>query len=297
METLPDFSGRPAFDIVAPTRHDLPIVLNSPHSGSCYPHEFLAASRLDAQAIRRSEDTHMDTLMLEAAALGAPLLRANFPRAWLDVNREPYELDPKMFAGALPTYANIRSLRVAGGLGTIARIVAEREEIYARPLPVDAALARIDLVYKPYHRVLRRLVVDTGAAFGLAPLIDCHSMPSTVRGAFGRPRPDIVLGDRYGTSCASDLTDLSTRILTRRGYAVARNKPYAGGFITEHYGQPARGLHAMQIEVNRSLYMDERTLERHSGFTRISADLAYLVSELGNAFEAGFLSARPEAAE
>ncbi len=296
METFPDFSGRPAFEVVAPRCHDLPIVLSSPHSGSCYPVDFLAASRLDAQAIRRSEDTHVDALMLEAAALGAPLLRANFPRAWLDVNREPYELDPKMFAGALPTYANVRSVRVAGGLGTIARIVAEREEIYARPLAVDAALARIDAVYKPFHRVLRQLVVDTRAAFGLAVLIDCHSMPSTVRGGYGRPRPDVVLGDRYGTSCAPELTDLSAQILTRRGYAVSRNKPYAGGFITEHYGQPARGLHTVQIEVNRSLYMDERTLATHGGFVQLSADLAHLVRELGKAFEAGFLS-QPEAAE
>ena len=296
METPPDFFGRPAFAVIAPSRHALPVVLSSPHSGSFYPEEFLAASRLDAQAIRRSEDTHVDALMLAAAALGAPLLAANFPRAWLDVNREPYELDPKMFTGSLPTYANVRSVRVAGGLGTIARIVAEREEIYARPLPVDAALARIDLVYKPYHRVLRQLVVDTRAAFGLALLIDCHSMPSTMRGNFGRTRPDIVLGDRYGTSCARELTDLSAQILARRGYAVARNKPYAGGFITEHYGQPARGLHAMQIEVNRNLYMDERSLERHGGFAQLSADLAYLVSELGKAFAAGFLS-RPEAAE
>ncbi len=296
METFPDFSGGPAFEVVAPPRHDLPVVLSSPHSGSRYPDDFLAASRLDAQTIRRSEDTHVDALMLEAGALGAPLLRANFPRAWLDVNREPYELDPKMFAGALPTYANVRSVRVAGGLGTIARIVAEREEIYASPLQVDTALARIDLIYKPFHRVLRQLVVDTRAAFGVAVLIDCHSMPSTVRGGYGRPRPDIVLGDRYGTSCAPELTDLSAQILTRRGYAVSRNKPYAGGFITEHYGQPGRAMHAMQIEVNRSLYMDERTLETHGGFVQLSADLAHLLHELGLAFEAGFLS-RPEAAE
>ena len=296
METPPDFFGRPAFEVIAPRRHALPIVLSSPHSGSCYPEEFLAASRLDAQAIRRSEDTHVDTLMLEAAALGVPLLHANFPRAWLDVNREPYELDPKMFTGALPTYANVRSVRVAGGLGTIARIVSEREEIYARPLAVEAALARIDRVYKPYHRVLRQLVVDTSAAFGLAVLIDCHSMPSTVRGGFGRARPDIVLGDRYGASCAPELTDLSARILARHGYSVTRNKPYAGGFITEHYGRPGRGLHAMQLEVNRGLYMDERTLETHGGFAQLSADLACLMGELGTAFEAGFLS-RPEAAE
>jgi len=296
METPPDFAGLPAFDVIMPDRRRFPIVINSPHSGSHYPSDFLATSRLDRQAIRRSEDTHVDTLALAAAALGAPLLKANFPRAWLDVNREPYELDPKMFAGTLPTYANVRSVRVAGGLGTIARIVSEREEIYAEPLPVEAALARIDAVYKPYHRVLRQLVLDTRTTFGLAVLIDCHSMPSIVRGGQGRMRPDIVLGDRYGTSCASELTDLSAQILGRRGYSVNRNKPYAGGFITEHYGQPARNVHAMQIEVNRALYMDERTLERSVGFARLAEDLAHLIGELGAALEAGFLS-RPEAAE
>jgi N-formylglutamate amidohydrolase len=296
METPPDFDGRPAFEVVEPRRRALPIVLNSPHSGTLYPGDFLAVSRLDQRSIRRSEDTHVDSLVLDAAALGAPLLKANFPRAWLDVNREPYELDPKMFAGSLPTYANVRSVRVAGGLGTIARIVSESEEIYARPLPVEVALARIDAVYKPYHRTLRQLVIETRAMHGLAVLIDCHSMPSMVRGGHGRIRPDIVLGDRYGTSCATELTDLAAQILGRGGYSVSRNKPYAGGFITEHYGQPARGVHAMQIEVNRSLYMDERTLDRSSGFQRLSSDLAHLVGELGGAFEAGFLS-RPEAAE
>ncbi len=296
METPPDFASGPAFEVIAPSRRTLPIVLNSPHSGSDYPADFLATSRLDRQAIRRSEDTHVDELAEHAARLGAPLLRANFPRAWLDVNREPYELDPKMFDGALPTYANVRSVRVAGGLGTIARIVSESEEIYAQPLPVEAALARIDAVYKPYHRVLRQLVVETRAAFGLAVLIDCHSMPSIVRGGNSRHRPDIVLGDRYGTSCASELTDLAAQILGRRGYSVSRNKPYAGGFITEHYGQPTRGIHAMQVEMNRCLYMNERTLEKTSGFAELSDDLARLVGELGAAFEAGFLS-RPEAAE
>jgi N-formylglutamate amidohydrolase len=296
METSPNFAGRPAFEVIALARHELPVVLSSPHSGCCYPDDFLAASRLDRQTIRGSEDTHVDALMLEAVALGAPLLKANFPRAWLDVNREPYELDPKMFAGSLPTYANIRSVRVAGGLGTIARVVSEREEIYASPLAVEAALARIDLVYKPFHRLLRQLVVDTRATFGVALLIDCHSMPSNGRGGHARLRPDIVIGDRYGTSCVPELTDLSAQILARRGYSVSRNKPYAGGFITEHYGQPGRGMHALQIEVNRSLYMDERTLEKHSRFAHISADLAHLVGELGRAIEAGFLS-RPEAAE
>jgi N-formylglutamate amidohydrolase len=289
-------AGKPPFEIVAPPVQRLPVVLNSPHSGSCYRDDFLAASRLDEKAIRRSEDSYVDDLVAPAAALGCPLLKANFPRAWLDVNREPYELDPKMFAGSLPTYANVRSVRVAGGLGTIARIVSESEEIYAHPLEVGDALARIDAVYKPYHRALRQLVLDTRTEFGVVVLLDCHSMPSTVRGMHGRMRPDIVLGDRYGTSCASELTDFAARILSGLGYSVSRNKPYAGGFITEHYGQPARGLHAMQIEFNRNLYMDERTLAKTARFDTLSADLARLIAALTAAFDDGFL-ARPEAAE
>jgi N-formylglutamate amidohydrolase len=290
------FSGKPVFEVIAPGKQRLPLVLNSPHSGSVYPDDFLASSRLDQRSIRRSEDTWVDELFLRAAAIGCPLLRANFPRAWLDVNREPYELDPKMFEGSLPTYANVRSVRVAGGLGTIARIVSETEEIYTGPLAVEAALARIDTVYKPYHRTLRQLVLHTRAEFGLAVLIDCHSMPSTVRGMHTKLRPDIVLGDRYGTSCATELTDLAAQVLTRFGYSVSRNKPYAGGFITEHYGQPTRGLHALQIEINRQLYMDEKTLERGSRFDTLAADLARLVGALTEAFDAGFLM-RNEAAE
>src|SRR5690606_5975046 len=243
------------------------------------------------------EDTYVDELVAAGAAAGCPLLKANFPRAWLDVNREPYELDPKMFDGRLPTYANIRSVRVAGGLGTIARIVSESEEIYAGRLDVGEALGRIDLVYKPYHRTLRQLVLATRASFGLAVLIDCHSMPSTVRGMHGRQRPDVVLGDRYGTSCSSELTDFTASALTRLGYSVARNKPYAGGFITEHYGQPASALHAMQIEVNRNLYMNEQTLAKTAGFPSLQADLGGIIRALGEAFEAGFLTPRPEAAE
>jgi len=287
---------RPPFDIIAPREQLLPIVFDSPHSGSYYPAEFLSLTRLDERSIRRSEDSYVDELIAPSVGLGAPLLRANFPRAFVDVNREPYELDPKMFAGSLPTYANVRSVRVAGGLGTIARIVSESEEIYAGPLHVEEGLARIDAVYKPYHRALRELIVDTHNRFGFAVLLDCHSMPSTVRGGSGRLRPDVVIGDRYGTSCAGELTDATAQCLTRLGYSVSRNKPYAGGFITEHYGQPGRGLHAMQIEVNRCLYMDERTLAKTQGFARLAADLSRLTAELARYFAAGLLT-RPEAAE
>jgi N-formylglutamate amidohydrolase len=289
-------SGTPPFEVLAPARQALPVVFNSPHSGRDYPAAFLASSRLDPRTIRRSEDTFVDELFAPAVALGAPLLKANFPRAWLDVNREPYELDPKMFDGTLPSYANVRSMRVAGGLGTIARIVSESEEIYSGPLPVEEGLARIDAVYKPYHQALRDLIVSTHAAFGVAVLIDCHSMPSSVRGGSGRLRPDMVLGDRYGTSCAGELTDVVAHSLTRLGYSVSRNKPYAGGFITEHYGQPTRGLHAMQIEVNRCLYMDESGFEKTGGFARLVADVSRLIQDLAREFAAGLL-VRAEAAE
>ncbi len=292
-----DLDGKPLFEILAPSEQLVPLVFNSPHSGRFYPPAFLAASRLDERAIRRSEDSYIDELFLPAVAAGAPLLRANFPRAWLDVNREPYELDPKMFAGSLPTYANVRSVRVAGGLGTIARIVSESEEIYAGPLHVEEGLARIDGVYKPYHRTLRELMNETLVGFGAAVLIDCHSMPSTVRGASGRLRPDIVLGDRYGTSCAAALTDFTAHCLGRFGYSVSRNKPYAGGFITEHYGQPSRGLHSLQVEVNRCLYMDEQSLQKTGGYDRVRADIARLVAELARAFAGGLLLAGREAAE
>jgi len=277
------------FEVLLPENQVVPLVFNSPHSGRAYAADFLASSRLDEWAIRRSEDSYVDELFLPAVSLGAPLMRANFPRAWLDVNREPYELDPKMFSGSLPHYVNVRSVRVAGGLGTIARIVSESEEIYARPLNVDDALARIDQVYKPYHDALRKLLTATRAAFGFAVLIDCHSMPSSVRGGTGRLRPDIVIGDRYGTSCAGEVTDLAGQILTQLGYSVSRNKPYAGGYITEHYGQPNRGIHALQIEVNRCLYMDETTLMRTAGFSQLCQDLSLFVSELASAIDAGLL--------
>jgi N-formylglutamate amidohydrolase len=272
--------GVPPFEIVEPDARRIPFVYNSPHSGRRYSPDFLAASRLDARAIRRSEDTLVDELFMPVVGLGAPLLRANFPRAWLDVNREPYELDPRMFAGRLPSYANIRSLRVAGGLGTIARMVSETDEIYAGPLSVDEGLRRIETVYMPYHKALRRLLAETHGAFGHAVLIDCHSMPSSVRGGPARTRPDFVLGDRHGTSCAAELTDRAATTLGGLGYNVARNRPYAGGFITEHYGRPLRGLHALQIEVNRALYLDEATLEPTGGFAGLRADLGRLAEAL-----------------
>ena len=249
-------------------------MFNSPHSGRVYPRAFLSAARLDLAVLRRSEDSFVDDLVLGVVGSGIPLMRAHFPRCYVDVNREPYELDPRMFEGRLPSFANTRSMRVAGGLGTVARVVGDAQEIYDRRLPVDDALRRIETLYKPYHRALRRLVTTVHRDFGAAILVDCHSMPSTAGAKDERPRADVVLGDRYGTSCVGAVADTVEQTLRDLGYLVSRNKPYAGGFITEHYGNPAAGFHSIQLEVNRALYMDERRYEPVASFARLAADLS-----------------------
>jgi N-formylglutamate amidohydrolase len=284
----------PPFEIVDPVELSTALVFNSPHSGRTYPRAFVEASRLDAMALRRSEDSFVDDLVAPVVALGAPLMKAHFPRAYLDVNREPYELDPRMFDGRLPSFANTRSMRVAGGLGTIARVVGDAQEIYARRLPVEDALLRIELLYKPYHRALQRLIQRAHRSFGLALLVDCHSMPSC-NGRDDQPKADFVIGDRYGTSANGVFADVIDHVLRSRGYVVMRNKPYAGGFITEHYGNPAADCHALQLEINRGLYMDERKLERGRGFDAVAGDLMAVAEalrdEVGDMLGGGRLAA------
>ncbi|MFC5756190.1 MULTISPECIES: N-formylglutamate amidohydrolase [unclassified Rhizobium] len=282
---MPEIREYELFEVHEPVSQTIPFVYNSPHSGRIYPPEFIAQSRLEGISIRRSEDHYVDELFGAAVELGAPLLLANFPRAYLDVNREPYELDPRMFDGLLPPYANINSLRVAGGLGTIPRIVAENMEIYARRLPVQEGLDRVESVYKPYHSTLRRLIARTHVQFGFGVLIDCHSMPGNVRVAGSNARPDFIIGDRYGTSASAELSRTAIGILEEMGFAAIRNKPYAGGFITEHYGRPSRGLHALQIEVNRSIYVDEITLEKRPDFDLVAAAITSFMRQMADYIE------------
>jgi len=278
---MTDFDGElPPFEIMEPAEWRAPIIFNSPHSGSAYPDDFLRASRIDLPSLRRSEDSFMDELIADLLSRGFPVVRVHFPRCYVDVNREPYELDPRMFAGRLPSFANTRSMRVAGGLGTIPRVVGDGQEIYRDRLSVDEALHRIETLYKPYHRALRRLINRVHQQFGTVVLVDCHSMPSVGVSRDEPRRPDMVIGDRYGTSCASLLPDLFEEVLGRLGYSVGRNKPYAGGFITEHYGNPTSGLHAIQIELNRAIYMDERRRERGPRFAQVASDLAVLAEVL-----------------
>ncbi len=273
------------FEVLEPEALRIPFVYNSPHSGRRYPVSFVEQSRLDGVAIRRSEDHYVDELFAAATDLGAPMLLAHFPRAYLDVNREPYELDPRMFSGSLPPYANINSIRVAGGLGTIPRIVAENMEIYPRRLPVEEAMLRIEAIYKPYHACLRKLVARTHTRFGYAVLIDCHSMPGNIRVASSGVRHDIIIGDRYGTSASAELSAAALEILESMGFAAVRNKPYAGGFITEHYGRPVRGLHALQVEINRSLYIDETSLVKKPEFAAIANAISSFMRQMADFVE------------
>ena len=203
----------PPFSIAGAESQCVPIIFNSPHSGRVYPSVFVEASRLSAQALRKSEDSYVEELLASAPDHGAVLMHAHFPRAYIDINREPYELDPLLFNGRLPDFVNSQSLRAIGGLGTIARLVNDKEEIYSGPLSLETAFTRIERLYKPYHAALADLLQSTRAKFGCAFLIDCHSMPSqqNERGGW----PDFVLGDRFGASCASEITRLVQSFLKK----------------------------------------------------------------------------------
>jgi N-formylglutamate amidohydrolase len=258
-------------------------VFASPHSGGVYPEDMIAAARLPVETLRASEDAFVDRIIAGAPVLGAGVIRARFARAYVDLNREPWELDPAMFSGDLPDYAQGRSARVAAGLGTIPRVAGEGRPIYARKLTFAEARARVELTHRPYHDALDRQLAAARSAHGAAILIDWHSMPAAAargqRARNGGPC-DIVLGDRFGAACSPKLTGLVERELEAMGYRVVRNTPYAGGYTTEHYGRPAKRTHALQIEINRALYMNETTREPTEGLARLTADAEALTRSL-----------------
>ena len=291
MDAMPECQvNGAAHEILAPVRQRLPIVFASPHSGQDYPSRFIETSRLSALELRRSEDSFVDEIFSAAPDAGAPLLRALFPRAYVDPNREPFELDPEMFADSLPDYANTRSPRVAAGLGTIARVVASGAEIYGEKLSFSEAMERIRGYYWPYHTALRDLVARTRESFGFCLLIDCHSMPSKGlpgNGSVNLERIDVVLGDAFGRTCARAVSDCVEHSLACKGYRVARNNPYSGGFVTRHYGRPGEGVHCLQIELNRKLYMDEAQIERGGNFGRVRDDIAEMIGDLAELTEKG----------
>ena len=267
--------------VVRPAVQTAPVIFASPHSGRYYSQAFLAASRLDPLGLRRSEDSFVDELFAAAPSFGAPLLTATFPRAYCDVNREPWELDPGMFLDPLPPWVNTTSARVGAGLGTIARVVASGEAIYRDRLSFAEAEHRVHHLWQPYHQTLTALIDGTTSLFGYCLLIDCHSMPSQGQGGRGGIRtPDFVLGDAHGTACRPPVTRFVERTLTDLGYVVRRNDPYAGGYVTRHYGRPRGRVHALQIEVSRELYMDETRIERLPSFGGVRGDLTRLIELL-----------------
>lgn len=287
-----DYWDKPAFETIRPRRLMAPLVFNSAHSGRNYPERFLRMTRLDHLSIRQSEDAYVDELFSRAPHLGAPLLRAHFPRAYLDINREPWELDPAMFAEPLSERFNTASPRVAAGLGTLARVVAENKPIYRERLTLADARMRIEGIYQPYHATLQKLLSESLGVFGVAVLVDCHSMPRLARSG-ERLAPDIVLGDRYGTSCATALVDLAEITFAGAGLRVARNRPYAGGFCTRSYGRPQHGVHALQVEVSRHLYMNEVTLEKNEGFAAMRQLIERLLVALVGLDPAMLVPAQP----
>lgn len=300
MDFLPVLPDHEALDCRLPAHQTVPVVVASPHSGSIYPAAFLEQAAVPLAALRRAEDAFVDELFAAAPALGMPLLAARFPRSYVDANREPYELDPGMFEGPLPRPLNHRTTRVAAGLGMIPRVAASGEAIYRGRVPSETIEHRLETCWRPYHQTLSLLVEHTYSTFGGALLIDAHSMPSSASTLGSRDRDqrvDIVLGDNHGESCAPEFTAAAERWFRARGLRVLRNQPYAGGFTTQRYGRPALARHTLQIEINRSLYMDEARHERLPVSGVIARLMTGLLETMAVQARETLLPQRPLAAE
>ena len=255
-------------------------VFSSPHSGRDYPAAFLEASLLDPLQLRSSEDAFVDELFAAAPEAGAPLLAARVPRACIDLNRAADELDPALISGYARRFL---SARIAAGLGVIPRVVGEGRQIMHGKLTLAEAHRRLDTVWHPYHTRLRALLDEARTAFGAAILFDCHSMPHdalAVAPTVSGRQPDVVLGDRFGAACDTWLIEAASDAFAAAGFAVARNAPFAGGYITQTYGRPQRGLQALQIEIDRALYMDEARIERLPEFAEVAARIGDVVGKI-----------------
>ena len=280
MTNTPKNNQSSSFEILRPDKWSSPVIFASPHSGQDYPEAFIKESRLTPLSLRRSEDAFVDEIFISAPIFGAPLLRALFPRVYVDANREPFELDPEMFDTPLPHYVNTTSPRVTAGLGTMARVVTSGDEVYSKKLNFEDARKIIHKTYFPYHCALKGLLDEAKERFGCYLLVDCHSMPS-IGGPMDRDpgfnRVDFILGDRHGTSCSETITNKVEQCLRGLKYVVTRNNPYAGGYTTAHYGQPNENHHALQIEINRSLYMNELLIDYSAGFLPLKKNMEKLI--------------------
>lgn len=269
-----------AYHLSLPRSRTSSVVFASPHSGSDYPEDFVRASVLDRHAIRSSEDAFVDLLFESATDFGAPFLKAAAPRAFVDLNRSPDELDPALIDGVRRHGHNPR---VASGLGVIPRVVANGRAIYRGKLPMAEAQRRIDGYWRPYHVCLQRLLDESLARFGNAILVDCHSMPHEAMDGVSRSlgrRAEIVLGDRFGAAAGAEIVDRIEAAFTDAGLVVSRNAPFAGAYVTQAYGRPSRRQHAVQIEIDRSVYMDERRIRPSAGFDAFRALLRGVIGEI-----------------
>lgn len=268
------------FDLHRPVRQGSAVIFASPHSGRDYPAGFLAQSVLDARVIRSSEDAFVDDLFAAAPGLGAPLLAARLPRAYLDLNRAPDELDPALIEGLSRPPHNPR---VSSGLGVVPRVVAGGRAIYRGKLTLSEVEARIEAVWTPYHRALRALMDETHARFGEVVLIDCHSMPREALDGHvrhGQIRPEVVLGDRFGASASAAVMTRVEAAFAAAGFRTARNAPFAGAFVAQTYGRPSAGRHVIQVEIDRALYMDEATISQKPGYAGFRARIGQVIARL-----------------
>jgi len=271
---------RLAFQITHPERRTTSVVFASPHSGRDYPRSFLRQSALNEHAIRSSEDAFVDDLFESAPAHGAPLLCASVPRAYVDLNRSADELDPALIEGVRKAGHNPR---VASGLGVVPRVVANGQVIYTGKISRAEADRRIETYWRPYHAALRLQLTEAQRQFGQAILIDCHSMPHEAMDSVARSgvrRPDVVLGDRFGAAAGEQIVDRIEEAFYDAGLVVTRNTPFAGAYITQHYGRPSNGHHAVQVEIDRSLYMDEQSIRPNSRFRTFKRLLDGVIAEI-----------------
>ncbi len=271
---------KPAYHLAQPGTRSTSVVFASPHSGRDYPSAFLERSLLNADEIRSSEDAFVDCLFETAPAHGAPLLTALAPRAYLDLNRGPDEFDAALIEGVR---RNAHNPRIASGLGVVPRVVANGRQIYRGKITLAEAHNRVATYWRPYHDMLQTLLDESAKMFGEAILIDCHSMPHEALDSMARPgstRPDVVLGDRFGATASGEVTEAVEAAFRAAGLRVARNMPFAGAFITQHYGRPGRGQHAIQIEIDRALYMNEKTLEPNGNFEAFQKLLSSTIADI-----------------
>lgn len=269
-----------AYDVVLPVKDRSCVVFASPHSGRDYPWTFLRSTMLDEHVIRSSEDAFVDQMFDCAPEYGAAFIKAGAPRAFVDLNRAAGELDPALIEGVRRRGHNPR---IASGLGVIPRVVANGRAIYRGKLTLAEAQRRIETYWHPYHQKLQSLLDAAHQRHGQAVLIDCHSMPHEAMDSVARSgvkRPDIVLGDRFGTAAAGEVVDRVEAALCAAGFVVTRNTPFAGAYITQAYGRPAQAQHAVQVEIDRSLYMNEKLIRPNGDFETVQRALREVVAKV-----------------